>query len=406
MSHELFKRTNGFNPPSRLKDTESDPFRFAAVSLTIFGVHIGDTNLQGVSMLGKIRHTASSVATVLMVWIFFVQHATAYMHGLSGWVYVKWLAAAVTAVLTATVVMIRGTKIKHVAGFYRTNFLPWKSKQKTITRVTSTATILTVWAFVLVYCIDFALNHIREDQKIFIYFLSPTVNESFVRNWDPMAEGFLRVDAVLRWFFILGPTCFAIFLYTFMTQLATGNMQHLTQYINTLKHADHDDPPEVVRQVRDLYFHQASSAHELDHIFSGLVLLWYLMCTVFTFANIRGAMLGEFPPGPFGRSVLTFLFELFPLYCVYYGITMAGAGFHDATLEVLTQYEALMAMLGKRYQLQHTSYFLAHMCVSSMGLNPPKLTVCRLFTIKRLLLAVLILFFMFFVLLSARIQGT
>ncbi|KAM7310744.1 uncharacterized protein ISCGN_007652 [Ixodes scapularis] len=183
-------------------------------------------------------------------------------------------------------------------------------------------------------------------------------------------------------------------------------MDHLKGYIVTLKHSDHEDPAEVVRQVRDLYFHQANSAQDLDSIFSGLVLLWYLMCTAFTLANIRGALLGDFPPSPFGRGLLAVLLEAFPLYCVYVGITLAGAGFHDATMDVLSQFEALMAIVGKRYQLQFPTFFLAQMCVSSMGLNPPRLTVCRLFTIRRILLALLVLFYTAFVTVMLRFAKT
>lgn len=178
-----------------------------------------------------------------------------------------------------------------------------------------------------------------------------------------------------------------------MTELAAGNMNHLKSYMLTLKHSDHEDPAEVIRQIRDLYFHQATSAQDVDSIFSGLVLLWYLMCTTFTFANIKGFLLGDFPPATPGRTFLAVLLEAFPLYCVFVGITLAAADFHDSTLHVLTQFESLMAILGKRYQLQFPSFFLAHMCMSSIGLNPPKLTVCRLFAISRLMLAVLVVFF-------------
>ncbi|KAL3203704.1 hypothetical protein MRX96_053193, partial [Rhipicephalus microplus] len=132
------------------------------------------------------------------------------------------------------------------------------------------------------------------------------------------------------------PTCFGIFLYSFMTELAAGNMAHLKHYILTLKHSDHDDPAESVRQIRDLYFHQASSAQE--------------------------PRLGVQRP----RAALAF-----PLYCVYVGITMAASDLHDGTMEVLTQIEAFTAILGKRYPLQHATYFLADMCITSVGLNPP-----------------------------------
>ncbi|KAH7932554.1 uncharacterized protein LOC119377943 [Rhipicephalus sanguineus] len=401
MTTDLFKRTaaNGMNPPARLRNTSSDPFRVASYCLAMFGIHVDDTSTYTVSLPVRVLNIALSVLTVLMTNLFLLEHVMSYLYGLSGWMYAKWLMAAISGALTATTVIAKASSVRQVAAFYRTNFIPWRTRAKTVARVKSTLVILLVWAFILANAFDFAANGIEEDAKIYAFFSrSPLpVNGTFTP--DAIREGFLRLDAFLRWLFVLGPTCFSIFLYSFMTELAAGNMDHLKHYILTIKHSDHDDPAETVRQIRDLYFHQASSAQELDSAFSGLVLLWYLMCSVFTCANIRGAYLGEFPGD---RAVFSVLLEAFPLYCVYVGITMAASDLHDATMEVLTQIEAFTAILGKRYQLQHATYFLANMCITSVGLNPPRLTVGRLFPIRRVLLAVLVLLFVAAALVSAR----
>ncbi|KAK8785949.1 hypothetical protein V5799_007687 [Amblyomma americanum] len=406
MTTDLFKRTaaNGMNPPARLRNTSSDPFRVATFCLTVFGVHIDDTSTFTVSLPTRVLHISLSVLTVLMTNLFLLEHLVSYLHGLSGWVYTKWLVAAVTAALTAVTVIARGSSVRQIAAFYRTNFIPWRTRAKTVARIKSTLVIVVIWAFILANAFDFAANGIEEDEKIYAFFSgSSFANGTFTPDQDPVRAGFLRLDAFIRWFFMLGPTCFGIFLYTFMTELAAGNMDHLKNYILTLKHSDHDDPAETVRQIRDLYFHQASTAHELDSAFSGLVLLWYAMCIAFTLANIRGAYLGAFPPQPFGgRAVFAILLEAFPLYCVFVGLTMAASDFHDATMEVLTQVEAFTAILGKRYQLQQATFFLANMCIASVGLNPPRLTVGRLFAIRRLLLAVLVVLFVAAAVISAR----
>ncbi|XP_065291499.1 uncharacterized protein [Dermacentor albipictus] len=404
MASDLFKRTaaNGMNPPARLRNTSSDPFRVASYCLAVFGIHVEDTSTYVVSLPMRVLNTFLSALTILMTNLFLLEHLVSYLHGLSGWVYAKWLMAAISAALTATTVIGKASSVRQVAAFYRTNFIPWRTRAKTMARVKSTLVILVVWAFILANAFDFAVNGIEEDDKIYAFFSrSPLVNGTFTPDRDPIRTGFLRLDAFIRWFFMLGPTCFGIFVYSFMAELAAGNMDHLKHYILTLKHSDHDDPAEAVRQIRDLYFHQVSSAQELDSAFSGLVLLWYSMCSVFTFANIRGAYLGEFPPLG-GRAVFVVLLEAFPLYCVFVGITMAASDFHDATMEVLTQIEAFTAILGKRYQLQQTTFFLANMCIASVGLNPPQLTVGRLFPIRRLLLAVLVLLFVAAALVSAR----
>ncbi|KAH6933691.1 hypothetical protein HPB50_017649 [Hyalomma asiaticum] len=421
MTTDLFKRTaaNGMNPPARLRNTSSDPFRVASYCLATFGIHVDDTSTYTLSLPVRALNISLSVLTIVMTNLFLLEHLVSYLYGLSGWMYAKWLMAAISGALTATTVIAKASSVRQMAAFYRTNFIPWRTRAKTIARVKSTLIILLVWAFIMACAFDFAANGIEEDAKIYAYFSrSPPVNGTFAP--DPIREGFLRLDAFVRWFFILGkrempyfsrflieanlsvgPTCFGIFLYTFMTELAAGNMDHLKHYILTLKHSDHDDPAETVRQIRDLYFHQASSAQELESAFNGLVLLWYFMCSVFTCANIRGAYLGEFPP-PGSRAVLAVLLEAFPLYCVYVGITMAASDFHDSTMEVLTQIEAFTAILGKRYQLQHATYFLASMCIASVGLNPPRLTVGRLFPIRRALLAALVLLFLAAALVSAR----
>ncbi|KAH8040078.1 hypothetical protein HPB51_009334 [Rhipicephalus microplus] len=402
MTTDLFKRTgaaNGMNPPARLRNTSSDPFRVASYCLAMFGIHVDDTSTYTVSLPVRVLNISLSVLTILMTSLFLLEHAVSYLYGLSGWMYAKWLMAAISGALTATTAIAKGSSVRQLAAFYRTNFIPWRTRPKTIARVKSTLIIMLVWAFILANAFDFAANGIEEDAKIYAFFSrSPLlVNTTFAP--DTVMEGFLRLDAFLRWLFILGPTCFGIFLYSFMTELAAGNMAHLKHYILTLKHSDHDDPAESVRQIRDLYFHQASSVQELDSAFSGLVLLWYSMCSVFTCANIRGAYLGEFPGQ---RAVFSVLLEAFPLYCVYVGITMAASDLHDGTMEVLTQIEAFTAILGKRYPLQHATYFLADMCITSVGLNPPRLTVGRLFPIRRVLLAVLVLLFVAVALIAAR----
>ncbi|KAH9376600.1 hypothetical protein HPB48_005811 [Haemaphysalis longicornis] len=397
MTTDLFKRTaaNGMNPPARLRNTSSDPFRIASICLTVFGIHIDDTSTYVVPIPLRVLKVSLSALTIIMTNLFLLEHLVSFLYGLSGWMYSKWLMAAITGAVTAVTIITRASKVRQVAAFYRTNFIPWRTRAKTVARVKSTLTLAVVWAFVLANGLDFAVNGIEEDEKIYAYFSgSSMTNGTFTPDPDAVKLGFLRLDAFLRWFFMLGPTCFGIFLFTFMAELAAGNMDHLKHYILTLKHSDHDDPAETVRQVRDLFFHQASSAHDLDSAFSGLVLLWYVMCIAFTLANIRGSYLGAFPPQPFGgRAVFALLLEIFPLYCVFFGLTMAASDFHDGTMEVLTHIESFTAILGKRYQLQPATFFLANMCISSVGLNPPRLTVGRLFPLRRLLLPLLLLLF-------------
>ncbi|CAN7986948.1 unnamed protein product [Ixodes hexagonus] len=292
MTTNLFKSTgNVMNPPARLRNTNADPFRFAAITLSVFGIHIEDPTLQSDTMFFKVLKISLSVLSIVMANVFFLQHVVCYVHGLDSWVHTKWLTAALVSAVTSTLVIIKGTRIRHVAAFYRTNFLPWRSRSKTVAKTKSTATILVIWAFILINCVDYATNGTVESEKIYSYFSGPPENGTFQSGSSPLAVGFLRLDGLIRWFFVLA----------------------------------------------------------------------------------------------------------FPLYCVYVGITMAAAGFHEATMDVLSQFEAFMAIVGKRYQLQFPTFFLAHMCVSSMGLNPPRLTVCRLFTIRRLLLALLVLFYIAFV---------
>ncbi|CAN8016809.1 unnamed protein product [Ixodes persulcatus] len=291
MTTDLFKRTDvsgtsgSMNPPARLRNTNTDPFRFAAITLSVFGIHIEDPTLQSDTLIFRVLKISLSVVSVVMANVFFLQHVVCYVNGLNSWVHAKWLTAALVSAVTSTVVIVKGARIRHVAAFYRTNFLPWRSRAKTVAKTKSTITILVVWVFVLINSVDFAANGTTESEKIYSYFAGPPENGTFLSGSSPLAVGFLRLDGLIRWFFIL-------------------------------------------------------------------------------------------------------------------------AGFHDATMDVLSQFEALMAIVGKRYQLQFPTFFLAQMCISSMGLNPPRLTVCRLFTIRRIVLALLVLFYTAFVTVMLRFAKT
>lgn len=207
MTTDLFKRTaaNGMNPPARLRNTSSDPFRVASYCLAVFGVHVDDTSTYMVSLPMRVLHIFLSALTILMTNLFLLEHLVSYLHGLSGWMYAKWLMAAITAALTATTVIAKASSIRQVAAFYRTNFIPWRTRAKTVARVKSTLVILVVWAFILANAFDFAANRIEEDEKIYAFFSrSPMVNGTFTSGQDPIRTGFLRLDAFIRWFFMLG----------------------------------------------------------------------------------------------------------------------------------------------------------------------------------------------------------
>lgn len=206
MAAELFKRTavGALNPPSRLRDTHSDPFHFAAVVLSVFGIHIGDPSQQSNSIVVRVIKILASAITVIMANVYFLQHLVSYLNGLSSWVHTKWLAASLASAVTAAVVVARGARIKHVASFYRTNFLPWRSRAKTVAKVKSTAIILVVWTFVLTNCVDSAINATRESEKVYSYMAGPPENGTFVASSSPFMQVFLRLDEIVRWFFILG----------------------------------------------------------------------------------------------------------------------------------------------------------------------------------------------------------
>lgn len=114
MTTDLFKRTDvsgtsgSMNPPARLRNTNTDPFRFAAITLSVFGIHIEDPTLQSDTLIFKVLKISLSVVSVVMANVFFLQHVVCYVNGLNSWVHAKWLTAALVSAVTSTVVIVKG----------------------------------------------------------------------------------------------------------------------------------------------------------------------------------------------------------------------------------------------------------------------------------------------------------
>ncbi|OQR76305.1 hypothetical protein BIW11_07860 [Tropilaelaps mercedesae] len=154
----------------------------------------------------------------------------------------------------------------------------------------------------------------------------------------------------------------------------------------------------VPSQLRNLIHHQEANLRQLDELFSPLVSMWYVMCTINVMANIHLTFEGAFPGAHTSRILFNLFMECFPWYAIVWGSTGAAEDIQTQFQDFIEQLEQTVFTLnGKNIQTPiNRPVFSVLLWMQKASFRQPQITLAGWLPIRRSMLLGLVTFFILY----------